>query len=138
SIPSGLITTKQEVYNILLSVPQAGKANYRKLLSVVVITDLAKDYNDLVVIVVLKELYCLGFVHLEAFIVNLEPSYKRAIYRQAALGSLSLYNVLIGVSTKASIKKHKEYKYKFDSPLYLTRKPSSLIKTTFLKTGLSF
>ncbi|KAH6675109.1 hypothetical protein B0J14DRAFT_665503, partial [Halenospora varia] len=90
SIPSGLITAEQEVYNILLGVPQAGKAKYRKASGVVVITDLAKDYNDLVVMVVLKELYCLGFVHLKAFIANLEPSRKRAIYRRAALDSLGL------------------------------------------------
>jgi hypothetical protein len=47
----------------------------------VVITNLAKDYNDLAAIVVLKELYRLRFVYLEAFIANLELSYKRAIYR---------------------------------------------------------
>jgi hypothetical protein len=70
--------------------PAAGKANNRKAPGVVVITDLAKDYNNLAAIVVLKELHCLGFVHLKAFIANLEPSHKRAIYRQAALDSLSL------------------------------------------------
>jgi hypothetical protein len=56
----------------------------------VVIIDLVKDYNNLVVIVILKELYYLGFVYLEAFITNLELSYKRAIYRRVALDSLSL------------------------------------------------
>jgi hypothetical protein len=56
----------------------------------VVITDLAKDYDDLAVMVMLKELDRLGFMHLEAFIVNLEPSYKHTIYRQAALDSLDL------------------------------------------------
>jgi hypothetical protein len=55
-----------------------------------VITDLAKDYNDLAAIVVLKELYRLGFVHLKAFIANLELSCKRAIYGRAALDSLGL------------------------------------------------
>jgi hypothetical protein len=55
-----------------------------------IITDLAKDYNDLAAMVVLKELHRLGFVHLKAFIANLEPSRKRAIYRQAALDSLGL------------------------------------------------
>jgi hypothetical protein len=56
----------------------------------VIITDLAKDYNDLAAMVMLKELYCLRFVHLKAFIANLKPSCKRAIYRQAALNSLGL------------------------------------------------
>jgi hypothetical protein len=81
----------------------------------VVITDLAKDYNDLAAIVVLKELHRLGFVYLEAFIANLEPSRKRAIYRQAVLDSLGLQDVPISVGTKTSIIKHKEYKYEFDS-----------------------
>jgi hypothetical protein len=71
-------------------VPKTSKPNYRKALGVVVITDLAKDYNDLVAIVMLKKLYRLGFVHLKAFIVNLEPQRKHAIYRQAALDSLGL------------------------------------------------
>jgi hypothetical protein len=81
----------------------------------VVITDLAKDYNDLAAIVVLKELYRLGFVHLEAFIANLELSHKRTIYGQAALDSLGLQDIPISISTKASTKKHEEYKYEFDS-----------------------
>jgi hypothetical protein len=68
----------------------AGKANNKKAPGVMVITDLAKDYDNLAAIVVLKELYCLGFVHLKAFIANLELSYKRAIYGQAALDSLGL------------------------------------------------
>jgi hypothetical protein len=54
-------------------VPKTGKPNYKKALGIMVITDLTKDYNDLTVIVVLKELYYLGFVHLKAFIANLKP-----------------------------------------------------------------
>jgi hypothetical protein len=70
--------------------PAANKANNRKAPGVIVITDLAKDYNNLAAIVILKELHRLGFMHLKAFIANLEPSCKRAIYRQAALDSLGL------------------------------------------------
>lgn len=54
-----------------------------------VITDLAKDYNNLVIIVMLKELNCLEFIYLKAFITNLELSRKRVIYRQVALNSLN-------------------------------------------------
>jgi hypothetical protein len=60
---------------------KTGKANYREKPGVIVITDLAKDYNNLAAIVVLKELYRLGFVRLKAFIANLNLSYKRTIYR---------------------------------------------------------
>jgi len=98
-------------------VPKTGKPNYGKAPGVVVITDLAKDYDDLAAMVVLKELHRLGFVHLEAFIANLEPQRKRAIYGRAALDSLGLQDVPIGVGTKASTKEHEEYKYEFDSPL---------------------
>jgi hypothetical protein len=101
----------------------------------VVITDLAKDYDDLAVMVVLKELDRLGFVHLEAFIANLEPSRKRAIYGRAALDSLGLQYVLIGVSTKASTKKHKEYKYEFDSPLMPDENTFQPNKDNFFKDG---
>jgi hypothetical protein len=80
-----------------------------------VITDLAKDYDDLAAIVVLKELYRLRFVYLEVFIANLELSRKRTIYRQVALDSLGFQDVPISIGTKASITKHEEYKYKFDS-----------------------
>ena len=97
--------------------PKTGKPNYGKAPGVVVITDLAKDYDDLAAMVVLKELHRLGFVHLEAFIANLEPQRKRAIYGRAALDSLGLQDVPIGVGTKASTKEHEEYKYEFDSPL---------------------
>jgi hypothetical protein len=83
----------------------------------VVITDLAKDYGDLAAMVVLKELHRLGFVRLEAFIANLEPSRKCAIYGRLNLDSIGLQDVPIGVGTKASTEKHEEYKYEFDSPL---------------------
>ncbi|KAF4629553.1 hypothetical protein G7Y89_g8593 [Cudoniella acicularis] len=102
SIPSGLTTLEQEVYKIFLGLPVASKANNGKAPGVIVITDLAKDYDDLVAIVILKELYRLRFVYLEAFIVNLELSRKRAIYRRVALDSLGLQDVLISISTKAS------------------------------------
>ena len=97
--------------------PAVSKANNRKALGIVVITDLVKDYDDLVVIVILKELHRLGFVYLDAFIANLELSCKCTIYRRVALDSLGLQDVLIGIGTKASTKKYKEYKYEFDSPL---------------------
>jgi hypothetical protein len=64
---------------------------------VVVITDVAKDYDDLAAIVVLKELHRLGYVRLEAFIVNLKPARKRAIYLRAALDSLGLQDIPVGV-----------------------------------------
>jgi hypothetical protein len=70
--------------------PAAGKANNGKALGVMVITNLAKDYNDLAAMVVLKKLYCLGFMYLKAFITNLKLSRKRAIYKQAALDFLRL------------------------------------------------
>ncbi|KAH6667477.1 hypothetical protein B0J14DRAFT_676555 [Halenospora varia] len=129
SIPSGLTTAEEEVYN------QAGKANYGKAPGVVVITDLAKDYDDLAAMVVLKELHRLGFVHLEAFIANLEPSRKRAIYGRVNLDSLGLQDVPIGVGTKASTKKHEEYGYEFDSSIMPDEKTFQPNKDNFFEDG---
>ncbi|KAH6665218.1 hypothetical protein B0J14DRAFT_681145 [Halenospora varia] len=127
---NGLTNEEKALYKIL--VDQASK---EEALGVVVITDLAKDYNDLAVMVVLKELYRLGFVYLEAFIANLEPSRKRAIYRRAALDSLGLQDVLIGVGTKASTTKHKEYKYEFDSPFMPDMETFQPNKDNFFEDG---
>jgi len=101
----------------------------------VVITDLAKDYDDLAAMVVLKELHRLGFVRLEAFIANLEPSRKRAIYGRVNLDSVGLQDVPIGVGTKASTKKHEEYKYEFDSPLMPDEKTFQPNKDNFFEDG---
>jgi hypothetical protein len=95
---------------------QAIKAKYGRPPGVVVISDLAKDYDDLAAMVELKELDRFEIVELEAYIANLEPADMRAIYGRAALDSLGLQHVPIGVGTKASTKKHEEYGYEFDSP----------------------
>ncbi|KAH8654021.1 hypothetical protein BGZ60DRAFT_435856 [Tricladium varicosporioides] len=133
SIPNGLTPAEQEVYNILLGVPPASKANYREAPGVVVITDLAKDYDDLAAMVVLKELHRLGFVHLEAFIANLEPSRKRAIYGRRNLDSLGLQDVPIGVGTRVGT--YEEYTYEFDSPLMPNENYFKPNKENFFEDG---
>ncbi|KAH8674840.1 hypothetical protein BGZ60DRAFT_557234 [Tricladium varicosporioides] len=127
SIPNGLGIAEKEVYN------QAGKVNYGETPGVVVITDLAKDYDDLAAMIVLKELHRLGFVHLEAFITNLEPPRKRAIYGRANLDSLGLQDVPIGVGTRVG--PHEEYTYEFDSPLMPDEKTFKPNQNNFFEDG---
>jgi hypothetical protein len=103
-----------------------------------VISDLAKDYNNLAIIIGLKDFDRFKNMELEVYIINLKPARKYTIYRRIVLDSFGLQHVLIGISTKTSTKKYKKYKYEYDTFLYLIKKSSSLIKIIFLKIILSF
>ncbi|KAH7418679.1 hypothetical protein BKA64DRAFT_763266 [Cadophora sp. MPI-SDFR-AT-0126] len=135
SIPSCLTIAEQDVYNTLLDAAQAAKARNGRAPGVVVISDLAKDYDDLAAMVVLKELDRCENVELEAYIANLEPARKRAIYGRVNLDSLGLQHVPIGVGTKASIDKHKEYGYEFDSSIMPDEKTFQPNKDNFFENG---
>ncbi|PVH69401.1 hypothetical protein DL98DRAFT_625190 [Cadophora sp. DSE1049] len=135
SIPSGLTTAEQDVYNILLDAAQAAKARNGRAPGVVVISDLAKDYDDLAAMVMLKELDRSENVELEAYIANLEPARKRTIYGRVNLDSLGLQHVPIGVGTKASTKKHEEYGYEFDSSIMPDEKTFQPNKDNIFENG---
>ncbi|KAE8448029.1 hypothetical protein EG329_009952 [Mollisiaceae sp. DMI_Dod_QoI] len=77
----------------------------------VVITDLAKDYDDLAAMVVLKELHRIGLVQLRGFVANLMPADKRALFGRGALDALGLQDIPIAVGLPASTDHHKELDY---------------------------
>jgi hypothetical protein len=59
--------------------------NYKeKPPQIVVITDLARDYDDLAAMVMVKELHRLGLVELEGFVANI-PESKRKLTRTKAI-----------------------------------------------------
>ena len=135
SILSILSYKEQRLYDILLEFAQARKVNHVPVPRVVVITDLAKDYDDLAAMVVLKELHRLGLIKLEAFIANFEPARKRALYGRGALDSLGLHDVPIGVGTKASTKDYEEYCYEFEAPFMPDEKTFTPNKKNFFEDG---
>ncbi|TAQ86899.1 hypothetical protein B7494_g4783 [Chlorociboria aeruginascens] len=86
--------------------------------SVVVFTDLGKDLDDLLALLVLKEYHRLGIIELVAIITNLHPEEKRAWFAEGAAKSLGL-NVWIGQGTKGSKEVHETEYYEFN-PQYAT------------------
>ena len=115
-IPEGLSEKERSHYKTLIDLVKAYPD--RKTPRVVVITDLAKDYDDLAAMVVLKELHRLGVVQLCGFIANLMPAGQRARFGRGALDSLGLQSIPIAKGTsgfpKSAQRKHNELSYEFD------------------------
>ncbi|KAF4630716.1 hypothetical protein G7Y89_g7424 [Cudoniella acicularis] len=117
-IPDGLTLEEAAQYETLLRVVEARRADGTKPPRVVVITDLAKDYDDLAAMVVLKELHRVGCVKLMGFIANLMPAMDRARFGRGALDELDLQLIPIARGTsgfpESGFKKHKILDYEFD------------------------
>lgn len=93
-IPNGLSRDEFALYEKLLNVvderaKHSGDSK-QPVFQVIAVTDLAKDYDDLLAMMVLKELPRLS-VKLEGFVANLMPSRIRALFGRGALDSLSWY-----------------------------------------------
>lgn len=119
-IPRGLAADERSQYNTLLDVVAARSAKGTTAPRIVVITDLAKDYDDLAALLVLKELHRLGVVVLLGLIANLEPADLRAKFGRGALNELNLRDIPIARGTsgyprnRKSNRKHKLLDYEFD------------------------
>lgn len=81
---------------------------------VVMITDLAKDYDDLTALVVLKELERMCIVKLLGVVANFFPADKRAQFAQGALKKLNLPNVPVAKGLDATTKVLEVHDYEFD------------------------
>ncbi|CZR64403.1 uncharacterized protein PAC_14301 [Phialocephala subalpina] len=112
-LPSGLLAEECSIYDTLHGVLQQRTNVGEKAPKLVVITDLAKDYDDLAAMVVLKELHRLGLVELRGFVANLMPAHRRALFGRGALDSLGLQYVPIAIGLRASPNDHKELPYEF-------------------------
>ncbi|TAQ88621.1 hypothetical protein B7494_g3074 [Chlorociboria aeruginascens] len=113
-IPSGLSEESQKVYHTLITVAEKRSTARITPVNLLVITDLAKDYDDLTAMVILKELHRLGLIVLKGFVANLDPAQKRACFGRGALDSLGLGFVPIARGTKAQTKDHPVDDYEFD------------------------
>lgn len=103
-IPISLTKREGAVYKKFLSivkqrVEKTAKDSMPRTPRVFTITDLAKDYDDLMAMITLKELHRLGVVVLKGFVANLMPTNKHGLFRRGALNSLGLNNVPIGVGS---------------------------------------
>jgi hypothetical protein len=118
AIPQGLTTVERAHYETLIKVVKDRAAKGVKTPRVVVITDLAKDYDDLAAMIVLKELHRLGVIELLGFVANLMPAVRRARFGRGALDLLDLPLVPIAVGTSgfpdSANKKHQPMDYEFD------------------------
>jgi len=120
-IPDGLSPDQVLVYETLIKVVKdRGDSDGPR---VVPITDLAKDYDDLAAMVVLKELHRLRVIKLVGFVANLMPSHRRALFGRGALDSLQLTDIPIAKGTtgypkiayqgKVGAKQHQELPHEF-------------------------
>ena len=123
-IPQGLSEKESSHYETLIDVVAARPGLKKKQPRVVVITDLAKDYDDLAAMVVLKELHRLGVIKLLGFIANLMPANKRAQFGRGALDSLGLQSIPIAQGTsgfpRSARRKHDELPYEFQCDFMAT------------------
>ncbi|EPE31739.1 Nucleoside hydrolase [Glarea lozoyensis ATCC 20868] len=115
-----LTEAERRVYEILLGVVKGRRQTNIEKPRVLVITDLAKDYDDLAAMVVLKELHRLGVIELLGFIANLEPAKDRARFGRGALDLLGLPDMRIVQGTrgfddtKPEKERHRVEDYEFD------------------------
>jgi len=102
-IPGGLRPEEYSVYEQVCRLADERKHAPGRVPQIVVITDINKDVDDLVAMVLLKELHRLGLVELKGFVANLRPARKRALAGRGALNALGLEDIPIAVGTEAEI-----------------------------------
>lgn len=104
----------QSVYKTILQTVAKRSSNDK--IRVVVITDLAKDFDDLLAMIVLKELHRLNVIQLLGFVANLYPAEKRARLGKGALRQLGLDNIPIAIGTAGEHDnaRHEVLPYEFD------------------------
>lgn len=119
SIPADLCDAEIAVYDTLLEALKNRAVKGTKPPHLVVITDLAKDYDDLMAMVLLAELHRLGLVELEAFVANLEPAWRRANFGRGALDLLGLQSIPIASGTKGTEKPYNLNDYEFEDCAFI-------------------
>ncbi|RDL36116.1 uncharacterized protein BP5553_06728 [Venustampulla echinocandica] len=113
-IPKGLRPEENHVYELLLQVVGHRERHLEAPPKVIAITDIAKDVDDVVAVVLLKELHRLGLIHIDGFVANLYPQKQRGLLGRGALDSMGLNDVPIAIGTEASLKRHEVHSYEFD------------------------
>lgn len=113
-IPEGLTREHISIYEMILGVVHRRKFEKKKPVNLIVITDLGKDYDGLLAMLVLKELDRLGVIRLLGFVANLYPAQTRARLGRGALDRLGLSHVPIAIGTKGEDTPHEALRYEFE------------------------
>ncbi|TVY73152.1 hypothetical protein LSUE1_G006799 [Lachnellula suecica] len=100
-IPKGLRPEESAIYDQVIQI--VDEESGRTIPQIVVVTDINKDVDDLVAMVLLKELHRLGLIVLRGFVANLRPAKCRALAGRGALNALGLHEVPIAVGTEAEV-----------------------------------
>ena len=127
-IPRGISPGDKFPYEILIDVVNNRRKQGIKPPNVAVITDLAKDYDDLAALLVLSELNRLGVIKLVGLIANLMPAGLRARFGRGALDLLHLQNVPIAEGTPGSTKRHKVLPYEFKNCDFMAEENNARIE----------
>jgi hypothetical protein len=129
-IPGGLRPEEHTVYEQICGLADKRKHTPGQVTQIVVITDINKDVDDLVAMVLLKELHRLGLVELKGFVANLRPARLRALAGRGALDALGLPDIPIAVGTEAEVmepgKDRKIHEYEFDRCHFMAHEDSKL------------
>lgn len=112
-IPKDLTEEYDRVYEAILRTVDERRRHDKGPPRLVVITDLGKDFDDLLAMIVLKELHRLGAVQLLGFVANLNPADDRARLGRGALDSLGLQEIPIAIGTEGEHAKHEVLDYEF-------------------------
>jgi len=111
AVSADLSQEEQAIYETLFEVKRERKVAPRKI---VVITDLAKDYDDLAALIILKELHRLEFIRLVGVIANLYQASNRASFARGALNLLGLNDIPVACGTDGT----EDYKQKLKAAFY--------------------
>jgi hypothetical protein len=132
-IPTGLTREEGAIYETLIKVVDERLSIFEKDLinttpHIFTITDLAKDYDDLLAMIALKELHRLRVVVLKGFVANLTDQEKRARFGRGALDALGLTNVEIGVGSVGDVKRvHDEQSHEFKNSEAFIASPGTIL-----------
>lgn len=120
-IPKGLTQEEGLFYEGLIQIVEDRETQFKKdgidrKPHVVTITDLAKDYDDLMAMMCLKEFDRMGIIQIEGFVANLMPAERRALFGRGALDSLGRQDLPIGIGSIGDAQRHlNNYMHEFDN-----------------------
>jgi hypothetical protein len=125
-IPQGLDRELIDVYHILHQVRDTREKDNIETQAVFVISDIAKDYDDLVAWIILKELHRLKIIELKGFITNLILTDERARYGRGVLDLLGLHDIPVGKGEDAvdesARKQFEQHSHEFEDATFMAPK----------------
>jgi inosine-uridine nucleoside N-ribohydrolase len=117
-IPHDLCPSEKLQYDTLIKVVESRNRRGVKPPQVVMITDIAKDYDDLAALILLKELDRLNVLSLLGLVTNVVPANRRTRFGRGALDLLDLSHIPIASGSSgvggSTEKRYNVLDYEFD------------------------